>query len=90
MSAPPPPPLPERADGQVGLDADALASAQSQLMQLIPLFEETKQFLKKVQTDDKSTPRLEVEAFKRGERSAARRMQHGGGGGGGDGDELAE
>ena len=65
MSAPSPPPMPQAfhaAGGAIGLDADTLASAQSQLMQLIPLFEETKQFLKKVQTDDKSTPRIESEA----------------------------
>ena len=43
------------------MDAEALAAAQSQLMQLIPLFEETKQYLKMVDTADKS-PRVGASA----------------------------
>eukprot|EP01046_Picozoa_sp_COSAG06_P068959 COSAG06_NODE_18584_length_879_cov_1.173077_2_plen_128_part_01 len=44
------------------MDTEALAAAQSQLMQLIPLFEETKQYLKKVDTTDRSTPRVGASA----------------------------
>jgi hypothetical protein len=50
------------ATGTAGMDTEALAAAQSQLMQLIPLFEETKQYLKKVDTADRSTPRVGASA----------------------------
>ena len=39
-------------------------AAHSQLLELIPLFDETKQFLNKVQTKDSSTPRLEASGLK--------------------------
>ena len=40
------------------------AAAHSQLLELIPLFDDTKQFLRKVQTKDSSTPRLEASELK--------------------------
>ena len=54
---PPPPPSPLAV-------ARPPPAAHSQLLELIPLFDETKQFLNKVQTKDSSTPRLEASGLK--------------------------
>ena len=55
--SPPAPPAPSSgATGGGGGDA------RSQLMQLVPLFGETKQFLRQVETVDSSSPRLEPSA----------------------------
>ena len=76
-SPPPPPPAPPSSPS--GQAASAVASGgggedRAALMQLIPLFNETKAFLRKVETSDSSMPRLEA---------AGLRRQGGGGGGGG-------
>ena len=58
VGAPPPPPLPEVAMREEAMQSQSAyaSAATAQLMQLIPLFEETKQFLHKVETVDKSNP----------------------------------
>ena len=56
-SPPPPPPASTvPAAGSVGTDS------HRELMQLVPLFDETKQFLRKVETADKSAPLLSASA----------------------------
>eukprot|EP01043_Picozoa_sp_COSAG02_P074779 COSAG02_NODE_15126_length_1201_cov_2.141561_1_plen_279_part_10 len=52
------PPLPAAAS----YSAPAGTESHNQLMQLVPLFEETKQFLRKVETNDSSTPRIDSNA----------------------------
>eukprot|EP01052_Picozoa_sp_SAG31_P040066 SAG31_NODE_5709_length_2368_cov_12.639048_4_plen_196_part_01 len=56
-AAPPPPPTFAAASSAATREPPA---AHTALLELVPFFDETKQFLKKVETVDKSQPRLEA------------------------------
>eukprot|EP01052_Picozoa_sp_SAG31_P040064 SAG31_NODE_5709_length_2368_cov_12.639048_2_plen_167_part_00 len=56
---PPPPPPPTFAAASSAATREPPA-AHTALLELVPFFDETKQFLKKVETVDKSQPRLEA------------------------------
>ena len=43
-------------------DGASTHTHQQQLMQLVPLFDETKQYLRSVETDDRSVPNFTVDA----------------------------
>eukprot|EP01052_Picozoa_sp_SAG31_P044823 SAG31_NODE_7956_length_1554_cov_1.427885_1_plen_83_part_10 len=68
-----PPPLPRRpAPPKTG--SPAADSGFDSLLQLVPLFEETKPFLRPVSTKDSSAPRLESEGLARQNGASARQQ----------------
>ena len=67
---PPPPPAAAEAPGRaatatVKADLAAESAERSALKELVPLFPETQQYLKKVETNDKSAPKLDAVLFLR-------------------------